>query len=747
MAEIRSGARIKARPRTQGGELIEEDRVNLESSDDDDSEEGIPYTSPSKSKIDPTVRSLDHRRTLSQQLDDQLLESGRFKRRRIGSPASPRGVSKPAVHPARATSRKESGSSSSEDTYVRAGLVNSLNAALKKGYESSQRGISQVNGATNAREDGYDQNEYNHGNTDGQEQQDDVVVDAPGDDGALSEHEVVDQPTTILEHNHIVQDDPEEAQIQDIWDVPVSPEKARSLKQLNQTSSSVELSLRGGRTKGIVPQRRSKSAQSSQSDATKAAGNLRSLSQGARASSSTSIQLEAETESREGILEDDEGDEAFENVDESSQSEGILLDIDPPVNESFARDVTNFQSQYPEGFEGSETYKGPAEDHDITTHIDSYILKKALQLMRHSAWGGLRTGWHQQSFDINSSETGPVRILVQLLAKLERLLEVAPKASQLVEQNKFLNEHSNLLGYYFSEIMSIVKCIRESREKQESNNTKLHGDIVSCAIPMLFHVLASAWELGGHDRKHTKFTIYTIELLMRPIGWIGLLYRPLLRRLLSRAAEDEPKARQVERGKQKELEEYRKDLCRITGEAIDALEREEDRREQERQIYEQNLIREKKLMAQRKQEEEALMVSIRERKQRSLMSIRSARMSLSESSRPVSRQTSSAYEAPSQEPTQAQMAQKQPSRPDSSDWSLEEKTFLFKKIQESYPDLVDLDDVRWELNRTLKETEVMAEEILGLMLEAVRPEQSVAERDAHIHEVMQAYRRTWGHER
>ncbi|KAI0888017.1 uncharacterized protein GGS22DRAFT_154854 [Annulohypoxylon maeteangense] len=756
MVGIRSGA--GAQPHTQDENLVEEHRPNPESSEDDDNEEGIPHTSPSKSTIDPTIRSLDHRRTLSQQPDDQSLQTRQFKRRRIGSVTSLGDVLSSTINPARARiSRKESSGSSPEDIYVPAGLVNSLNAALRKGLEGSQPGVSQVNGETNGRDNGYDHADHDHENIDEQEQEEQeeqqghVVANASRDDEAISEDNAVDRPTTVLEPEHTVQDSLAEDQVQaDVWDVPVSPEKTRSLNRPDSTSSSRELSRQDGRTKSLASRHCSEPIPSSQPDRRKTDKTLRSSSQGDRAPSLAPVQSEGEAELQEEIGEDVESDETFKHIDGSSQSEEYLSDIGLPTEESFARDVASFKYQYPEGFEGDETYEGPPEDDKIATHIDSHRLKTALHLMRHNAWGGFRKGWRQWSFDINSPETRSVRVLLKLLTKFERLLAMVPRAHQLVEQNKFLNEYSNILSYYFSEIKSVLKCIREKREKQESDNTKLHSDIISHAIPMLFHVLASAWELGGHDWKHTSFTISTIELLMRTLGWIGLVYRPLFRRLSRQplnSPKGESKTRRVQREKREELEEIRKDLCRITGEGIDALGREEHRQNQERQIQEENLIREEELMAQRRKEEEAMMISIRERQRRSLLSIRAIRTPLSESSRPSSRQMSSVHEAPPQEPAQVQTTQLQPSRPDNNDWSLEEKTFLFKKIQESYPDLVDLDDVRWEINRTLEETEAMAEELLGLMLKAVHPDQAVADRDAHIHEIMQAYRRTWGHER
>lgn len=716
--EIGSGP--GAQPHTQ------EHRSNLENSDDDDSEEEIPHISPSKSKIDPATRSLDYRRTRGRHLDDESPQSRHNKRRRIGSAG-------------------ENGSSSPENDRVRAGLLNSINAILRKEAQSSQHEGSQVNGGIQDPGTGYGHTECSHGNVNGQEQHH-KVTDTSGGDRTSGEQDAV------LKYDHIAQDNPlgqDQAQV-DIWDVPISPEKVRSHKQPNLANSSRGLSRRGRPPKSVTSRHNSRPVQSSRQDNTKRTEHPRSTSQSDRATSLPSTQPETEIESQKGTSEDFEDANTFESVGRYSQSEENLTGNDQPDEGSFAQDVTEFESRYPEGFIGDESYLGAVEDDNITVHIDPSCLRTALQLMRHHAWGGFRMGWHQRSFDIESSDTRPIRILLELLEKFERLLAAAPKAPRLAEQNIFLKRYCNLVGYYFSEIGSTLKTIREIYQKQESVNTKLHSDIISCAIPMLFHVLVSAWELGGRDWKRTMFTISTIDLLGRTIGWIGQLYRPLLRKLVRQSPDslrDESKAQRTQREKQEELEKYRKDLCRLITESVDALEEEENRRNLERQIQQENLMRQEELIAQQKQEEEAVMMSIRERQRRSLMSIRSIHTPLSESSRPSSRQMSVVREVPSQKPSRARPAQIQPPRSNGGDWSREEKVYLFKKLQESYPDLMDLDDIRWELNRTLEETEEMAEELLGLMLETVHPEQAAADRDAHIHEVMQAYRRTWGHER
>ncbi|KAG4219562.1 hypothetical protein PC116_g31959 [Phytophthora cactorum] len=190
--------------------------------------------------------------------------------------------------------------------------------------------------------------------------------------------------------------------------------------------------------------------------------------------------------------------------------------------------------------------------------------------------------------------------------------------------------------------------------------------------------------------------------------------------------------------KREELEEILNELKQRVEAGLDRLDREEHRRDVERHALQERVKRQKEDRAQRRLEEEGLM-AIRERQQRSLLSIRGVHVPLSQSRLSTSTRGSSTQELPRNE----ELPQIQASQ-NANDWSIEEKTFLFKKIQESYPNLSNLDDVRWELNRTLEDTEAMAEELLEKMVEAVLPEQAAVDRKAHVREIMQNYRRGRG---
>ncbi|KAI0120485.1 hypothetical protein F4776DRAFT_237830 [Hypoxylon sp. NC0597] len=792
MVGTRSEGRFQAQPHILGGKSVQEYSPESESSDDDDEE--IPHTSPPKSRIDPSIRSLDHRRKWSPQLDDDpSLQVGQFKRRKLGPapyitrepPPNPVGVMltrKGSRH-----SSPEDTDSSLEDTFpyphdinsspedtVPIGLVSSVNAALKENTHGEiQQDIAppsqQLDGRLSLQEEdtlvGSD-----HENIDVQGLNDQRESVTPGHNGTsstpVSDHKDGQEPDDVSENEDNVQNNPKEGENLDIWDVPVSPEQPRSSKRQGPAHSLREASLRGGRIEVHIPLRRSEQTQFSQLSQARVAEQPQPSAEADHTTSPALIQPDTEVEIQQEELEDVEGDNAVEHIAGFLEDEENISDIDLSAEESFTQDVANFRTCHPEGYKDSETFDGPPEHDDVITHIDSSSLKLALRLMGNNAWAGLGSSLYRQSFRMESADTEPIRTLLQFLGKLDRLYVAAPKAPEIMGQNKFLNEYSDILGYYFSEINHVLEHLQE-RLRGGSNRSRINDDtseqdkmskeVVSLAIPMLFHVLASAWNLGGDDWGQTAFTISTVELLMRTLGWIELLYRPLLRGLKQTPVDepddepdDEPayqkRDRQTKSERREELDELLQTLRGAIEVAPEELEKEEQRRKRVHQGHQHKLERQEEIKAQWKREEEERKKAIEEQQWRSLMSIRGVHRPLSESSVPPSSVRSSSSRPVSTRLSSGVQSQAPQSPQSADDWSLEEKTFLFKKIQESYPDLLDLDDVRWSLNRTLAETEAKAEELLGLMLEAVHPEQAAAERHAHIQEVMQAYRRNWGHD-
>ncbi|KAI1416537.1 hypothetical protein F5Y13DRAFT_118626 [Hypoxylon sp. FL1857] len=777
MVGTRSGARIRARRHIPGRNPIQERGSDSESSDDD---EEIPNASPPKSKVDPSIRALDYRRDRldrSLQLDDdQSLQNGHSKRRKLGPAPDLRTHPYPTpdlfsiTHPPSImTFRKRNRSSSSEDA-VPVGLVSSVNAALKK---KEHGGDQQLNGTFGLRDGEDAQVGPGRENIDAQglyDQPESTTLERDRSPSLfVSERDDGHQPDDVLTNDNDVRNNSAKGKGLNIWDVPVSPEQPRPSKRRGIASTLGELSLRGGRIEVHIPLRRFEQTQSSQSIQPQVAEQPQPAAEADRAALLTPAQPDSDVDPEQEEPEDAEDENSMEDVDPFSIDDDIS-DMDLSSEESFAQDVANFRVRHPEGYKDGETFVGPPEDDDVTTHIDPSNLKMALRLMGQTAWAGLGSTMYRQSPDFDSADTEPVRALLQLMRKIDRLLVAAPKAPRITEQNKFLDEYSDILGYYFSKARLVLRQLR-GRLREGLNRSRINDDmeerskmskeIVSLAIPMLFHVLASAWNLGGDDWRRTAFTISTVELLTRALGWIELLYRPLLgglKQILVDEVDDEPAYeemdRQIKRGKREELDGLLQKLRGAIEAAPDELEREERRHNRVHQGRRNNLERQKEILAQWKQEEEERMRSIEERQWRSLMSIRGVHRPLSETSIPPSSARSSlARRVSSQVSSRAQsraQSEEQPHAPlspqNADDWSMEEKTFLFKKIQESYPDLLDLDDVRWSLNRSLEETEAKAEELLGLMLEAVHPEQAAAERNMHVQEVMQAYRRTWRHD-
>ncbi|KAI1380378.1 hypothetical protein F4677DRAFT_406669 [Hypoxylon crocopeplum] len=741
-AETRSGVRAEAQAHIPNGELIQYHNPDSVESSDDDVEE-IPNTSPRKALLEPNLRSLDHRRNRSRQLDDDelFMRFGQSKRQKVGpstySEAThiypyPTPTSSSITQPAIATTSQNESRSWSPEDVVPAGLLNSLNAALKQneyGAHQENPGPSpQLTDKASPQDNGDAPVQSTHENADVQEPQGQHVISAPGrgksPPAAVSDYREGHPPDAELGKINGVDDHPTEDRNQtDVWDVPASPPPSGH----GHTSASKASPLPESSMGAKISKHRSKPTLSSQKIKAKLVGKHN------------------HADLLEPIQQGGEVD-VLEHIDGFSTDDENLSDVDLSAEESFAQDVANFRARHPAGYISIETFQAPPKDDDIAIHIGSSSLRVVLRLMSHRAWTGLKGAWFQRPFNIDDSETQPVRALLQLLAKLERLLTAAPKAPRLEEQNVFLSEHRDLLSYYFSKIKLVIRHIRGTIPTREEINkslaksdfkqrNQLCRELNSLAIPMLFHVMASTWSLGGDDWDRASFTISTIEVLRRALGWVGSLYRLLLkglqkpRKAPEGLSEYQKNERLIKLEKCEELDGLLNDLRQVIKAAPGKLESEERRKDQEHRNYQHSLKRQEQVRARWEREDEEKMKSIQERKLRSLMSIRGIYVPLSQSLVPSSARQSSS----------SQTLSRISSSRDAGNWSFGEKKFLFQKIQSSYPELPDLDDIRWELDRPLREVEAMAEELLGLMLEAVQPEEPVAKRDAHVREIKEDY--------
>ncbi|KAI3321192.1 hypothetical protein HD806DRAFT_503263 [Xylariaceae sp. AK1471] len=421
-------------------------------------------------------------------------------------------------------------------------------------------------------------------------------------------------------------------------------------------------------------------------------------------------------------------------IDESDTDLNGDENVDLPAEDSFMRDVDEFNSRQPLYAYDDDVFEGPYVDDIIAIHLDHEPLRQVCKLLSDLSWAGVKGDWQWRHFAYDDAETAPARALLRMLVKLERLYQASPRAPNLEEQNRFLSEHANMLRYYFHKIKLIVEHIRTQRLEiiehnaaaQNTNPRKrkrMTRDLVLYVIPMMTHVLASAWGLGGETWFKTSFTSATVELLERALGWVMALHRHLLRELERCPLEENPKTQyqlqslRKRNAKRKEIGPLLDDLHQVIAAAPDRLAETEVRVKKEFEQRQQQLKREKQLKAQQKLAGEARLASIAERKKRSLLSIHGIHYPLG---------SSTASSRPSPSPTSR-----------STEWSLEEQRFLFKKIQDSFPEPPDLNYLRWELNKTVAETAAMTKQILGKMLAAVKPDQSPDERAAEVRRIMQ----------
>ncbi|KAI1356130.1 hypothetical protein F5Y01DRAFT_268603 [Xylaria sp. FL0043] len=426
--------------------------------------------------------------------------------------------------------------------------------------------------------------------------------------------------------------------------------------------------------------------------------------------------------------------ESIDGFDSSSDGSSELGEAEG----SFESDVDAFKARQTSHPEDEEIFEDPSDDDVLAIHLDEQPLQQLCQLLGDKSWAGVRKGWQWRHFRYEHAETKSARALLPLLTKLERLYEAAPKAPSLSEQNRFLREHADMLRYYFYKIKKVVQHIRNERlsvpeHDETAQNTdsrkskRMTRDLVLYVVPMLAHVLASVWGLGGKTRtrkspRRSSFTSTVVELLKRALGWIMLLYPRLLSELarcpLDKEPEDSDKKQAWhERNERREhVSPLLDDLYETISAAPDLLVEAEAQAKEELSQRQQQLRREEQLKIQQKAAEEARRALIAERKKQSLLSIRAIH---------------DRFESPatSSRPSTSVTLQ-------SADWTIEEQKLLFDRLQASYPVCPDLNDLRWELNKTLAQTVAMTEQMLQKMLKKVLVGYSPEERAAKLRQIM-----------
>ncbi|KAJ3567388.1 hypothetical protein NPX13_g6784 [Xylaria arbuscula] len=384
-------------------------------------------------------------------------------------------------------------------------------------------------------------------------------------------------------------------------------------------------------------------------------------------------------------------------------------DANHSLQENFGRDVKIFEARQARDPEETDAFESPMDDDVLTVCLDHQPLKQLWEVLSDEAWAGVKKGWQWRPFHYEHAKTKPARALLPLLTKLERLYQVAPSAPKLKEQNQFLREHADMLRYYFYKIKLVIEHIRTKRLTITQNtlgtqNTdtrkrkRMTRDLVAYILPMLAHVLASAWRLGGKTWTKPSFTGTAVELLKRITGWIMILHH----RLLSEAR----------------VSLVLDNLYDVVSAAPDQLAEKEAHIKAEAEYRQQRLEREKQLEIKKKAAEEARRTLAAERKIQSLLSIRAMHQC---------HDTPTTSSRPSPSPTIR-----------SPEWSVEERRLLFLRIQASFPTCPDLSDLHWELNKTIAQTVAMTEQILGKILKKVLRDYSAEERAAELRRIMQS---------
>ncbi|KAI1758405.1 hypothetical protein F4782DRAFT_477997 [Xylaria castorea] len=404
--------------------------------------------------------------------------------------------------------------------------------------------------------------------------------------------------------------------------------------------------------------------------------------------------------------------------------------------DSFKHDVDLFNARQPRHAKNDEVFEGPSDDNVLAIHLDHQPLRQLCKLLGGISWVGAKGNWQWRYFEYDGAETTPARALLPALAKLERLYQATPKAPNLKAQNQFLKEHANMLGYYFHKIKILVEHIRTRRLGIPEGNEATHNvdsrkrkrmtrDLVLYVMPMLTHILASAWGLGGATWSKTSFTSAAVELLRRTLGWTMRLHRCLLRELERYPLEEEPEnnyrqqAWRRRNAKREEIAPLLDDIFRVIAAAPDQLVETEARAKKELQRRQQQLRRERQLKTEQLVAEQVRQAAVAERKKRSLLSIHGVHYRLGT---PI---TASSRPSPS-------------FTLGSTEWSVEEQRLLFLRIQASFPVCPDLNTLRWELNKTAAQTAAMTEHILGKMLTKVLIGYSAEERTAELRRIMQS---------
>ncbi|GAP88308.1 hypothetical protein SAMD00023353_3001100 [Rosellinia necatrix] len=436
-------------------------------------------------------------------------------------------------------------------------------------------------------------------------------------------------------------------------------------------------------------------------------------------------------------------DSDAENSDEvlSNRIDGFDTDserrknVDEATEDSFEHDIDAFNALETPDTEEDDVFKDPTDDDTLAIHLDYQPIEQLCQRLGDKSWAGLKDNWQWRRFEHVDPETRPAQALLLVLMKLERLYHATPKAPNLRAQNQFLREHANMLRYYFHKVGIVVEHIRTERldtpghegtgdQAGSRKRKRMTRDLVSYVIPMLAHVLVTAWGLGGKTWLQTSFTSTSLELLRRSLGWIKVLYPRLLCEL-KRPVEEIPGNRNQQQvwGRQdivrENIDTLLDEVYQAIGTGLDQLAETEAGAGKRPQTHSRKVRRDEQPTIEQTATEEARQAVVAERRTRSLRSDRDIHYHDELST------------------THSQQSPSLALRP--VEWSIEEQRVLFLRIQASFPLCPDLENLRWELNKTLAQTVAMTEQILGKILAKVLIGYSAEEQTAQLRQIMRSH--------
>ncbi|ORY62582.1 uncharacterized protein BCR38DRAFT_439126 [Pseudomassariella vexata] len=400
---------------------------------------------------------------------------------------------------------------------------------------------------------------------------------------------------------------------------------------------------------------------------------------------------------------DDDNDSATRRSGDGANAAGVRA--------IFALDVQNLRARPIKYDEDSVFFDAPPASESTIIPLSSTEFKAVHKFMKRRGWTGYQRNWEAEILRRDPSTTGG-KVLLRYLLKFERLVRMTPKALRIAEQNRFLNEHSDLLRFYFYQIDANIDRIRsrlpsfttesEIAEAKLKKRKAMARDLIKVIIPMLVRVLGRAWNLGDAAEVGSSFSSSTIQLLARVVGWLQKLYKSCACESEKWQLEKKPETQyalvqwQKDIRSREQLGPLLNELHAVLSQAPDDLLREEQRIQDKEERHLRSLARQEQLKINWKRQEEARQRGIEEQNQNVARSIRGRP--------PLPRRTP----APSSQ-TSSPMPQYQP-----VGWRKEEEDFLWKMMRDTLLDmkLPHLARIAMMISHTEGETIEKAQEIL-----------------------------------